>query len=51
MNQVMNLGIWLIEVDTHPSIQQCHTKSLMEQLPMTSFVSHLDWVCHDAASE
>jgi hypothetical protein len=45
------LGVWLIEVDTHPWIQQCITESLLEQSLMASFVSHLDQVCHDAASE
>jgi hypothetical protein len=50
-SQVINFGVWLIEVDTHPSICYCISESLMQCLPSTSFVSHSDLVCHSAALE
>jgi hypothetical protein len=33
-DQVMNLGLWLIELNTHPSIQNCILKSLMLKIPI-----------------
>jgi hypothetical protein len=50
-NQVTNLGVWSIEVDTHPSIHHCISESLMECTPLTSFSSHSDQGCHLAALE
>jgi hypothetical protein len=43
-NHITNLGVWLIEVDTHPSIHCCISESLMQRSPLTSFVSHSDHV-------
>jgi hypothetical protein len=51
INRIMNLSVWLIEVDTLPVIQQCITKRLMACLPTTSFVSHSNHICHTAALE
>ncbi len=51
INCIMNHSLWLIEVDTLSLIQHCITKSLMERLPMTSFVSYFDHICHTAALE
>jgi hypothetical protein len=48
---VTNLGVWLIEVDTHPSICHCISESLMQRSLLTSFVSHSNLVCHSAALE
>jgi hypothetical protein len=51
INHVMNLSVWLIEVDTLSLIWWCITESLMEQRPTTSFVLHADHICHTAALE
>jgi hypothetical protein len=51
VDRVTNLGMWLIEVNTHPSVQQCILASLMERSTTTSFATHADPVCHFAAVE
>jgi hypothetical protein len=50
-SRVTNLGVWLIEMDTHPSIHHCISESLMQRSPLTSFISHSDLVCHSATLE
>jgi hypothetical protein len=51
VDRVTNLGMWLIEVNTHPSVQQCILASLMARSTATSFAAHADPVCHFAAVE
>jgi hypothetical protein len=50
-SQVTNRGVWLIEMDTHPSICHFISESLMQRSPLTSFISHSDLVCHSATLE
>jgi hypothetical protein len=50
-NRVMNLGLWLIEVNTHPSVQKCILESLMSQSTMTLFTASADHLCFSAAAE
>jgi hypothetical protein len=38
-NRVTNLGVWLIEEDTHPSIHCCISESLMQHLPLNLCLS------------
>jgi hypothetical protein len=45
INHITNLSVWLIEVDTLPSIQWWITESLMEGLPMSDFF-HLSFQSH-----
>jgi hypothetical protein len=51
ISQVTNLGVWWIEMDTHPSIHRCISETLMQRSPLTSFFSHSDCVCHSATLE
>jgi hypothetical protein len=50
-NRVMNLGLWLIEVNTHPSVQKCILESLMSRSTMTLFTASADHLCFSAAAE
>jgi hypothetical protein len=50
-NRVTNLGLWLIEVNTHPSIQQCILESLMDRSTTTMFATHANPFCHSATGE
>jgi hypothetical protein len=49
--RVTNLGIWLLEVDTHPLIQKCITDSLSLRATTTLFSPHADHICLAAAIE
>jgi hypothetical protein len=40
-DEVMNLGLWLIEVNTHPSIQKCILKSLTLKIPIMEIAASL----------
>ena len=48
---VTYLGLWLIKVDTHLSIQTCILGSLMDGSMTTSFITHAEPFCHPAAEE
>jgi hypothetical protein len=51
LSQVTNLGIWLLEVDTHPSIQKCIMDGLSLRATTTLFSSHADHICLTVAVE
>jgi hypothetical protein len=50
-NRVTNLRLWLIEVNTHPSVQKCILESLMSRSTMTLFTASADHLCFSAAAE
>jgi hypothetical protein len=49
--RVTNLGIWLLEVDTHPAIKKCIMESLSSRSTTTLFSPHATQVCLAAAME
>ena len=49
--RVANLGIWLLEVDTHPAIKKCIMESLSSRSTTTLFSPHATQVCLAAAME
>jgi hypothetical protein len=51
INRVTNLGLWLIEVNTHPSTRSCILASLMARSTTTLFVTHSDPSCQISAAE
>jgi hypothetical protein len=51
MDKLCDESQCVVEVNTLSLIRRCITKSLMEQWPTTSFVSHADHICHTAALE
>jgi hypothetical protein len=50
-NQITNLGLWLIEMNTHPSVQKCILESLMSHSTATLFTTSADPFCFSAARE
>lgn len=50
-NRVANLGIWLLEMDTHPSIKTCIMESLSLRATTTLFSPNADHICMTAALE
>jgi hypothetical protein len=50
-NQIMNLGLWLIEMNTHPSVQKCILESLMSHSTATLFTTSADPFCFSATRE
>jgi hypothetical protein len=50
-NRVANLGIWLLEMDTHPSIKTCIMESLSLRATTTLLSPSADHICMTAALE
>ena len=49
--RVTDIGLWLLEVETHPSIRQCILDSLAPCSLNTLFSTHADQTCSVAATE
>lgn len=49
--RVTDIGLWLLEVDTHPSIRQCILDSLAPRSTNTLFSTYADQICAVAATE
>jgi hypothetical protein len=48
-DRILHLGLWLSEVNMHPSIHQCLINSVSQQMDTTTFVSNADPLCMNAA--